>query len=317
MGKYKQADLNKVKTISIKRRKSKTRISSSGRPLDNPSAASFFESLPKYLKAADFNDFIKRIVRARKKGFPFHVMMGAHVIKVGLSPVIIDLMEKGIVTGISMNSAGLIHDLESAFFGETSEDVQAGLADGSFGMAADTGLLFDGVTETAEKETCGLGEAAGIYINSEKAKHRRNSLFAAADRLGVPATVHLVVGADIVHQQGSFRAGPTAEASYRDFKVLAGLLGRADRGGVVANIGSAVVLPEVFLKALTVSRNLKAGRHDITTANFDMISHYRPLMNVVNRPTADGGCGYNFIGHHEIMIPLLAWGLKSYMNENK
>jgi len=316
MSKFKQADLNKVKTVSLRRRKSKASITSFGRPTSLIGADSFFENLPENLKAADLKAFIKHVVRARKKNRPFHVLMGAHVIKVGLSPIIIDLMEKSIITGISMNSAGLIHDLEVSFIGRTSEDVQAGLADGSFGMANDTGEYFNGVVDLAESCKIGLGEAAGRYINSSNALYKDYSLFAAANRLGLPATVHLVVGADIVHQQPGFKAGPAAEASYCDFKILASILGPADKGGVVANIGSAVVLPEVFLKALTVSRNLHKGRRNITTANFDMISHYRPMMNVVSRPTANGGHGYNFIGHHEIMIPLLAWGLKSYMGKN-
>jgi len=317
MSKFKQADLSRVKTISIRQRKSKAQAKKFGRPLDAGSAGKFFDSLPEFLKAADLKEFIDCVVKARKKDRPFHLMMGAHVIKVGLSPIIIDLMKRGIVTGISMNTAGLIHDLELAFMGQTSEDVQAGLADGSFGMAEETGRHFRCVTDLAEKNSCGLGEAAGIYINSQKAGFRKDSLFSAADRFELPATVHLVVGADIVHQQNSFLAGATAEASYRDFKILAAILGLADKGGVVSNIGSAVVLPEVFLKALTVSRNINKGKRTITTANFDMISHYRPMMNIVNRPTTNGGRGFNFIGHHEIMIPLLAWGLKSYMGNKK
>lgn len=317
MGRFKQADLKKIKTVSLKGRRSRARISSFGSPIKELSAEIFMESLPKYLKAADLLEFIKHVVKARRNSRPFQVLMGAHVIKVGLSPVIIDLMENNIITGISMNSAGLIHDLETAFIGRTSEDVQAGLSDGSFGMAEETGRYFSDVVALAEKESIGLGEAAGKYINLCKAKYIGSSLFAAAERLNLPATVHLVVGADIVQQQSSFKAGPAAEASYRDFKILAAILGSADNGGVAANIGSAVVLPEVFLKALTVSRNLNKSKRNITTANFDMIAHYRPVMNVVNRPTADGGRGFNFIGHHEIMIPLLAWGLKSYMRENK
>ena len=314
MNKFKQADLTKIKTVSLKGRRSKAHISSFGRPMGKSGADQFLESLPKNLKAAELLEFIDRVVKARRHDRPVHALMGAHVIKVGLSPVIIDLMEQHIITGVSLNSAGLIHDLETAFVGRTSEDVQAGLNDGSFGMAEDTAKFFNDVVALAEKEALGLGEAAGKYINSRKAKFAEYSIFAAADRLNLPATVHLAIGADIVHQQDGFKAGPAAEASYRDFKILASILGRADSGGVAINIGSAVILPEVFLKALTVSRNLKKGRRNITTANFDMIMHYRPTMNVVSRPTAAGGRGFNFIGHHEIMIPLLAWGLKSYMN---
>jgi hypothetical protein len=317
MSKFHPVDLSKVKTISLHKRKSKAAISSFGKVYDAGSAKGFLDTLPKFLKATDFSQFLKRVAAARRQGLPFHVLMGAHVIKVGLSPIIIDLMKSRIITGISMNSAGLIHDLELAFSGETSEDVQAGLDDGTFGMAAETGELFAEVVRLAQRESLGFGEAAGIFINKSKARFRRHSLFGSADKYGLPATLHLVVGADIVHQQSGFPAGPAAEASYRDFKILARILMDADRGGVVANVGSSVILPEVFLKALTVARNLKKQRCDITTANFDMISHYRPLMNVVTRPTAKGGRGFNFIGHHEIMIPLLAWGLKSYIGEIK
>lgn len=317
MNRFQQADLSRVKTVPLGKRKSKSDVALFGRVFDSKGAEAFFHSLPKCLKAADLVDFISRVAKARKRGFPFHVLMGAHIIKVGLSTIIIDLIKSKIITGISLNSAGLIHDLEISFTGETSEDVLSGLRDGSFGMATETGELFAEVIELADKKSIGLGEAAGIFINKSKAKYRRFSLFASADKFNIPATVHLVVGTDIVHQHDNFKAGPAAEASFRDFKILANFLIDADRGGVVANIGSAVVLPEVFLKALTVARNLKKQKCDITTANFDMISHYRPLMNVVRRPTSNGGRGFNFIGHHEIMIPLLAWGLKSHISQIK
>jgi hypothetical protein len=317
MSRYKEADLTRVKTISVKNRKSRAEISGFAFPIDKRGANEFFDSLPAYLKALDLKAFIKSIANSRHKGFPFHLMMGAHVIKVGLSPIIIDLMERRIVTGISLNSAGLIHDLELAFYGKTSEDVAAGLADGSFGMAEETGRLFAEIVKLAEEESLGLGEAAGQFINGKKAKYRKYSILAAAEIRNIPATVHVVVGTDIVNQQAFYEAGPTAEASYRDFKILANLLIDADRGGVVANIGSAVILPEVFLKALTVARNLKKQKSYLVTANFDMITHYRPIMNVVKRPAESGGIGYNFVGHHEIMIPLLAWGLKSYITSIK
>ncbi|SYZ73108.1 conserved hypothetical protein [Candidatus Zixiibacteriota bacterium] len=310
---FKQVDLDKIKVISLSKRKSKSEIGSFGRVCASPSADKFFSSLPKYLKAADLIEFMERVKIARRKKYPFHLMMGAHVIKVGLSPIIIELMRRHIVTGLSFNSAGMIHDLELAFTGKTSEDVSAGLSDGSFGMAEETGRYFAEVVQLAMEEDLGLGEAAGKFINRQKAKYRKYSLFAEADRLGFPATVHIVIGTDIVHQQPTFKAGKAAEASYRDFKILSHLLVAADRGGVVANIGSAVILPEVFLKALTVARNLHKHPCCLTTANFDMINQYRPTMNVVRRPTESGGKGFNFIGHHEIMIPLLAWGLKEYI----
>jgi len=317
MSRFEQVDLDKVKSVSLARRRSKAEISSFAKICNSYSAKEFLNTLPKFLKATDLVEFIERVVVARKKDFPVHLMLGAHVIKVGLSPIIIDLIENRIVTGISMNSAGLIHDLELAFIGKTSEDVAEGLRDGSFGMSALTGEWFAEVVNLADKYSLGLGEAAGRFINERRARYKEYSLFACADKFNIPATVHIVIGTDIVHQQSTFNPGLAAEASYRDFKILANLLIKADRGGVVANLGSAVILPEVFLKALTVARNLKKQKSNLTTANFDMIYHYRPMMNVVKRPTESGGRGFNFIGHHEIMIPLLAWGLKSYISAKK
>jgi len=237
-------------------------------------------------------------------------LLGAHVIKVGLSPIIIDLMKRRIATGLSFNGAGVIHDLELAFFGGTSEDVQAGLSDGSFGMVRETAELYAHLTALAAEHSLGLGEACGRLIDERKAPHRRVSLFGAAYRLGLPVTVHVGIGTDIISQHPEFDSAAAAAASHRDFRLLAAICADLDRGGVLANIGSAVMLPEVFLKALTVSRNLNKGKHRLTTANFDMIEHYRPHVNVVTRPTLGVGKGYSFVGHHEIMIPLLAWGLK-------
>jgi len=312
--KFKTVDLNRVKTVALEERSSKVALDRLGRSCPNGSAREFFEHLPGFLKAADLREFIGHVATARKQGLPFHVMMGAHVIKVGLSPLLIDLMKAGIVTGLSLNSAGLIHDLELTFAGKTSEDVQAGLQDGSFGMSEKTGQWFAGVTALAARKQIGLGQAAGEYIVGAGAPYAEYSLFASAHREGLPVTVHVGIGTDIVNQMSSFNPGETAEASYLDFKILSHILTEADRGGVVANIGSAVILPEVFLKALTVARNLTRGERRIITANFDMIGQYRPLTNVVKRPTADGGQGYAFVGHHEIMIPLLAWGLNAYVS---
>ncbi|MEW5796486.1 MAG: hypothetical protein AB1772_08995 [Candidatus Zixiibacteriota bacterium] len=308
---YRPVDLSLVKRLSIKKRRNKSTPAGFGRPL-KPSAqtGAFFDSLPQYLKAADLNEFIEHVAAARANQRPFHLLLGAHTIKVGLSPILIDLMERRIVTGISFNGAGLVHDLELAFFGGTSEDVQSGLDDGSFGMVKQTAELFAAVCDIAARKRIGLGEAGGCFIELENAPHRKISLFASAYRLGMPSTVHLGIGTDIVSQHPEFNAALAGEASHRDFRLLASVCADLDRGGVLANIGSAVMLPEVFLKALTVARNLNPRKHRLTTANFDMIEHYRPRLNVVTRPTHGVGKGYNFVGHHEIMIPLLAWGLK-------
>jgi len=307
-----RADLSKVRRYSIKKRDNRTEIAGFGKPLKKGAKISdYLGSLPKFLKASDLNEFINAVEKARKKDLPFHCLLGAHTIKVGLSPIFIDLMERGIVTGLSFNGAGLIHDLELAFFGGTSEDVQRGLADGSFGMVEETGDLFAAVSKLAADEDLGLGEAGGKFIEREKAANRKLSVFATAYRLGLPVTVHVGIGTDIVSQHPNFNAAEVGQASHTDFRILASVCSRLDRGGVLANIGSAVILPEVFLKALTVARNLDPkGTGRLVTANFDMIEHYRPRVNVVTRPTFKTGRGFNFVGHHEIMIPLLAWGLK-------
>jgi hypothetical protein len=308
----KPIDLNKGHQYPIRERANKTSIRSFGKPITPKAGAKeFFASLPEFLKASDLNQFIDAVVKARQADRPFHLLLGAHTIKVGLSPLFIDLMKRSIVTGLSFNGAGLVHDLELAFFGGTSEDVQVGLQDGSFGMARETGELYADVSKLAEKEQIGLGHACGLFINRAKAKNRTLSVFAVAERLGLPVTVHIGIGTDIVNQHPNYDAARTAAASYVDFRILATICGQIDRGGVAANIGSAVMLPEVFLKALTVSRNINPGKSRLTTANFDMFEHYRPMVNVVSRPTFKVGKGYSFVGHHEILVPLLAWGLKA------
>jgi hypothetical protein len=304
-------DLAKVKRYPYVRRANKTSVKDFGRPLKKVANIDFFESLPNFLKAADLKTFIDITAKARRANKPFHLLMGAHTIKVGLSPIIIDLMQREIVTGISYNSAGVIHDLELAFFGGTSEDVQKGLDDGSFGMVRETAELYAGVVSLAASEGIGLGEATGKFINSQKAPNRKLSVFGVCQALDLPATVHAGIGTDIVTQHPEFDAAAVGAASHLDFRLLSSVCTRIDRGGVVANVGSAVILPEVFLKALTVARNLNPGKSRLTTANFDMIVHYRPTENVVSRPTHLSGRGFTFVGHHEIMIPLLAWGLRA------
>ena len=305
-----RADLTRVKRYPYAQRKNKAVAGAVGRPMRRLRGADFFDSLPDFLKAADLRSFLEAVAKARRADKPFHLMLGAHPIKVGLSPILIDLMERGIITGLSLNGAGLIHDLELAFFGGTSEDVQAGLQDGSFGMVRETAELYAAVADRAAASDGGLGQAAGEYINARRARHRKLSLFAAAHRLGLPATIHVGIGTDIVAQHPEFDGAAVGRASHQDFRLLCDICRRLDRGGVVANVGSAVILPEVFLKALTVARNLSKGKSRLTSANFDMILQYRPLENVVARPTFKAGRGYNFVGHHEIMIPLVAWGLR-------
>jgi hypothetical protein len=311
-----QADLSKIKTISIRSRGSKVEISGFGRPFDprRDSFARFVDSMPSFLAATDLRAFADRVAGARGGGMPFIVMLGAHVVKVGLSPVIIDLIDRGVITCVAMNSAAAIHDAETALFGVTSEDVAERLTDGTFGMSKETGSFINGaLLRGFRKGKAGYGETLGRAL--ARAPHARLSILAACLRRGIPATVHAAIGTDIIHQQPTMNGAATGELTFRDFKVLASAVGGLRGGGAVANIGSAVVMPEVFLKALTVARNLDRKVAGFTTANFDMIQHYRPRMNVVLRPTAGKGRGYTVTGHHEIMVPLLAAMIKLRMEQ--
>ena len=316
---YQKIDLRKVKTHSIKTRKSKIQIKDFGKPLSSQhDFKSFLKSLPKCLKANDFRKLLDSIVVAKRRGKPIIFMFGAHVIKCGLSPVLIDLMQNGFISLLSTSGAGAIHDVEIALWGKTSEEVEESIQDGSFGMARETTEIFNQVSLFAQKENAGLGEALGKRIWGLKAKFRKYSLLANAFKLRIPLTVHVAFGTDVVHQHPNFDPSSTGAATHIDFKILANEVSKLNNGGVVLHFGSAVILPEVFLKALSVARNIKGrtrpdkGRiENFTTANFDMIQHYRPNLNVVLRPTQKSGQGFSFSGHHEIMLPLLAWALKA------
>lgn len=313
MSRYPKSDLSGVKLQTIQDRPSRVSAEEWGRPYDPSSSFSaFVDSLPDILAARDLRSFAGAVERARSAGKPIIVLLGGHVVKVGLVPIIIDLMENGWITGVGMNSAAAIHDVESVLFGETSEDVAAAIADGSFGMARETGEFINGRLLAAfegEDREIGYGEALAEGI--EELNPGRPSLLAAALRLELPVSVHAAIGTDIIHQHPTMRGDVTGEMSHRDFRLLCHQLRSLGDGGVVMNIGSNVILPEVFLKALTVARNLGSDVRNFTTANFDMIRHYRPDQNVVKRPVLEGGEGFNFIGHHELMIPLLGAMLKS------
>lgn len=314
--KFDSVDLNRVKTIFLKSRPSLASTKTLAGIPSITGADKFFDSLPGYLKANDLKNLITSIIKARKKNKPVIIMAGGHLIKVGLSTVIIDLMKSDLITGICLNGSGVIHDSEIAIAGKTSEDVSAGIGDGSFGMSRETSQLFSEIVALAENEKIGLGQAAGEVIVSKKARFLKYSLLATCQKLKIPAMIHMAVDTDIVCQHPGYDAGAAAGASHRDFQILAHQISKGENGGVFINIGSAVILPEVFLKALTVARNIYKRPKKIITANFDMIMHYRPSVNVVKRPTMHGGIGYNFVGHHEIMIPLLAWGLKSQLHKS-
>ena len=309
---YRRIDLKKLRTYSIKERPSKTQIENLGKPLSSKDGVlNFLESLPKCLRADDLKRLLNSIVKAKRTGKPIIFMFGAHVIKCGLSPVLIDLMRNGFISLLGTSGAGAIHDLEIAFWGKTSEEVDRSIQDGSFGMAKETAEIFNGVSAFAQKQNVGLGEAIGKRIWDLKAKYRRHSLLANAFELRIPVTVHVAFGTDIVHQHPNFDPSSTGAATHTDFKILANEVSKLHNGGVVLHFGSAVILPEVFLKALSVARNIKGQVKKFTTANFDMIQHYRPNVNVVSRPTQKSGQGFSFSGHHEIMLPLLAWALKA------
>ncbi len=299
------ADLGKVRTYPLSERKNKVKVSDFASPaVPGSSVQRLLEGLPKILAGADFCSLVSHIGAAYARGKPVIAMMGGHVIKCGLSPVIISMMDQGIVTGIAMNGAASIHDFEIALIGETSEDVGTNIITGKFGMWEETGKLMNEAAKAGRSE--GMGLALGRKLVELGAPHLDVSILAAALRLNAPATVHVAIGTDIVHQHPDADGGAIGEASFTDFRIFVSEVSKLGHGGVLLNFGSAVVMPEVFLKALSIARNLGHEVVDFTTANFDMIQHYRPRENILKRPTSVGGSGYAITGHHEIMIPLLA-----------
>ncbi len=267
----------------------------------------FLQSLPDILAVDTLRKVAKAIVRAHHRGRPVIVGMGAHPVKVGLNPIIVDLMEQGVITAVAMNGAVIIHDFELALMGHTSEEVDAEIDSGRFGMAEETGRVLNEAILRGMQERQGLGEAIGHHINRYKNQfpNRATSLLATGARLGIPVTVHVALGTDIIHMHPSANGAAIGAGSLLDFRRLANIVTKMD-GGVYLNLGSAVILPEVFLKTVALGRNLGHALSNITTVNMDFISHYRPTTNVVRRPTQKGGKGYTLIGHHEIMLPLLA-----------
>ena len=310
---YREADLAAVRTVPIARRPNKVRAEefASPPPNGNRSFAAFVASLPDVLVARDFRRVVDAIAHAKRADRGVVVMLGGHVVKTGLAPLLVDLMERGIITHLAMNGSAAIHDYEVARFGGTSEDVAAGLRDGTFGMAEETGRGLNDAFTRGMREERGMGEAIGVALESIPGlAHPELSVILAAHRLGLPVTVHAALGAEIIHQHPAANGAAIGDTSHRDFRRLAASLPSLHDGGVVLNLGSAVIMPEVFLKALTIARNLGDGRPtDFTTCDLDMQRHYRPRVNVVQRPTLAGGSGYEITGHHELMVPLLAWAV--------
>ncbi|MDZ7833091.1 MAG: hypothetical protein U5L07_15185 [Desulfobacterales bacterium] len=301
--------LKGLTTYSLADRKSKVSRKDFASPWQKgKSYADFLNTLPDILGSRDLKSVIHAVAAAHKNQKVVLAGMGAHVIKVGLNPIIIDLLKRNVLTGIAMNGAGIIHDFELAFAGKTSEDVAAALGDGSFGMAKETCEHLGAAIRLAADENIGLGEAVGRYINQNGFPYADQSLLAAAERLKKPATVHVAIGTDIIHMHPSFDPEAAGKATHHDFRLFAAIVAELSQG-VYFNIGSAVIMPEIFLKAVSLVRNLGHAVSDLTTVNMDFIRHYRPMTNVVNRPTADHGRGINLVGHHEILLPLIAAGI--------
>jgi len=313
--------LGGVKTYPIAARRSKVSVREFARPAGkNPSLRKFLESLPGILAGNDLRDVLGAVHRAKAKKRAMLWGIGGHVIKVGLGPLLIELMRAGFVNGIAMNGAALVHDFEIAVAGQTSEDVDASLGEGKFGMAQETGQGINEIAKLAQRIHIGYGEAAGQYLHSGilPTKHLDASVLAAAYRLRIPVTVHLAIGTDIPHMHPAANGAALGAASFMDFRLFCALVQGMDGGGVYLNWGSAVILPEVFLKAVSVARNAGLPLQPITTANFDFIQQYRPLQNVVKRPTAptrkkagEKSRGFAITGHHELLLPLVAAALAS------
>jgi arginine dihydrolase ArgZ-like protein len=307
---YEEFDLSGITTYPLKSRKSKARAEDFAHPVaGDATVAAFLASLPDILAAAQFKAVVAAMVAAHARDGGIVWGLGAHVIKTGLGPVLIDLMERGFVSAIATNGAAVIHDFEVALVGATSEDVDEALGPGRFGMADETGRLLNAAITGGVAAGRGLGQAVAEMLAARSPQHARSSVLAAAARLGIPVTVHVAIGTDIIHMHPAASGAAIGEGSLRDFRYFVSNVARLEHG-VYLNCGSAVVLPEVFLKAVALARNRGIALAELTTVNLDFVRLYRPQTNVVARPTAGTGRGYSLVGHHEIMIPLLAAALK-------
>jgi len=314
MSKYKDKPLTpeSLKTYSLKSRESKVDVKNFARAMrGEESMTQFIDSLPDILAAKDFKQFLHLVGKAKEKKKAIIFALGAHVIKVGLNPVLIDLMKSGWITSLALNGAGIIHDFEIAFSGQTSEDVNAQLKEGQFGMAQEPGEMLNQAINSAAEEDLGLGEAVGRMIAASNFPYKDLSLLGNSYELAIPTTVHVAIGTDTIHFHPQSKGEALGKTSLQDFFLFCSLLEKLDDGGIFVNIGSAVVLPEVFLKAVTFVRNKGISLDGFTTAAFDFIHHYRPDQNVVKRPVTKGGRGFYFVGHHELMIPLFAVALQA------
>jgi len=305
MREFKKLNLTKIKTYALKNRKSKVHKEDLGKTFTGSSFSSFIDSLPNINAARDIRMLAKSIVTAHKNGCLVVIGMGAHVIKCGLSPIINRLVNDGIVSAIATNGACMVHDFELAFAGMTSEVVEEALQNGCFGMAEETGTFVNEAINTGTKKGWGLGKSLGSKIKEADLPFQDCSIFANAFEKEIPITVHSAIGTDIVHIHPQCDGAALGLGSHRDFMTFSSVVSELE-GGVYINLGSAVILPEVFLKAITLTRNLGSELKNIVTANMDFIQHYRPITNVVRRPTSLGGKGYSITGHHEILMPILS-----------
>ncbi|HSF19830.1 MAG TPA: hypothetical protein VLK65_30195 [Vicinamibacteria bacterium] len=303
-------DLSRLQTYPLAARRSKvSRDQLGSAPEPGESFRTFWERLPDVLAVSDLRDLVNRMHGAREQGQALLWGIGAHVIKVGLSPLVIDLMNRGYVSGIALNGAGIVHDFEMAVAGQTSEEVAEVLGAGKFGMAEETGALLNDAIRLGVDDGLGLGESVSAFLAKNDPTHKEVSILWNAYRLTIPVTVHVAVGTDIIHMHPQASGAAIGEGSLQDFRLFASLVRALHGGGVYLNFGSAVILPEVFLKAVSVVRNLRFPLSDFSTANFDFIRHYRPRVNVVERPVTGKGRGFDFVGHHELLLPLLAAAL--------
>src|SRR5689334_9131006 len=306
MSRFSEADLTKLTLRSVHERPARVQVDAFARPGDPADTKRLLAELPGFLGANVLRDVVAAVLRSHRAGRPVVLLCGAHVIKVGVAPYLVALIEKGVVSAVGLHGAGAIHDAEVALFGRTSEDVEANLTTGAFGMVEETPAWFHRAASAGRANGEGLGEALGRALVEEGAPHAKLSLLAAAHRAGIPATVHVALGTDTIHAHPKADGAALGETSLRDFRILAHVLAQAN-GATVLNLGSAVILPEVFLKALTAAVNLGASIDGLTTVNLDQIQHYRPRVNVVERPTqGQGSRGLALTGHHEILVPLLA-----------
>lgn len=308
--KYPLLNKKNLKTVPIKDRKSLVDVKDFGKAIPSECGFSdFFESLPNFLAAKDFKEFVDCMKDARKNNKPIIWGMGAHPVKVGLNPIIIDLMERGWVSALAINGAFMIHDFEIAFCGGTSEDVAENLHQGNFGNAEETGIFLNIALKEGHAAKLGAGEAVGNYLMSAKFPFNKSSVLYKAYKLNIPVTIHTAVGTDFIHYHPSFDGAVAGAMAERDFMLFSSVVSKLSGGGIYINVGSAVLLPEVFLKAVAFCTGQGIKMDDIFTAVFDFVRQYRAFENVVKRPVANGGKGYYFVGHHEIMIPLFAAAL--------